>query len=597
MPAETPTRILAQLELMSGFLESRNFDAATHANSALLAAAPLHPGVHRNAALLAHAIGDMPKAVGHMREACRLAPDDAALHKQFASLLVNQQHLEEALQHFDISLGLAPEDGHTWYLAGLALLRQGSATQALNALQRARSCLPDGSRLQQAIASATFEGGLPETALPVWRDFAVARPDDLVTQLKFGEVLSRNGRYADALAHFAGLSRKSAGAYAADASMAIAQTHEDLGNREQAADAYREALEARPGWAMPLAGLLQLQPDKAGEPEMAQARYLLEKEETPEAERALLGYALGKVHDRRGEYANAYACWDNANLARRKMTGEPNPQTLERRTEALLQRFARWPFVEGIEPSGPAGRRIVLIVGMPRSGTTLTEQIMASHPLAHGCGELAELPLLANTLWPSLKLRPPAWTPPLTAESMATAAASYMRAAVRGAPDTAQVLVDKAPLNFFNLWLAALLYPDIRIIWCRRDPRDIAISIYGENFALQERLCTRMDGIGHYILAHEKLMRHWQEILPLPILEVAYESLVSAPESEAKRVIEFAGLAWDPACLQFYKRDTGVQTPSRWQVRQPVHTRSVGRWRNYQQHLQPLLDVLQLPGY
>lgn len=531
-----------------------------------------------------------------MRTACGLAPGDAVLHKQFASLLVNQQLMDEALQHFDTSLRLAPKDGHTWYLAGLALLRQGSATQALNALQRARFLLPGDGRLQQAIAYATFEGGLPETALPIWQDFAATRPNDLVPQLKLGEVLSRNGRYTDALAHFAGLSRESSGAHAADAAMATAQTHEDLGNREQAAEAYRQALEARPGWAIPLAGLLQLQPDKTNDPEEAQARHLLDSPGTPEAERALLGYALGKIHDRRGEYAKAYACWDNANFARRRMIGEPNPKALERRTQTLLQKCARWPFKDGIGQPHSVGRRIILIVGMPRSGTTLTEQIIASHPLAHGCGELAELPLLANALWPGLNPPQPIWIPPLTGESMEMAAASYMRAAARGAPDATQVLVDKAPLNFFNLWLAALLSPDIRVIWCRRDPRDIAISIYGENFALEERLCTRMDGIGHYILAHEKLMRHWQEILPLPILEVAYESLVSAPESEVRRIIEFTGLAWDPNCLQFHKSETGVQTPSRWQVRQPVHTRSVGRWRNYEQHLQPLLDVLQRPG-
>ena len=256
-----------------------------------------------------------------------------------------------------------------------------------------------------------------------------------------------------------------------------------------------------------------------------------------------------------------------------------------------MKRCARWPFASHTLTPAATGRRMVLIVGMPRSGTTLTEQIIASHPLAHGCGELAELPLLANALWPSLQAQPPTWCAPLTTEALYEAAASYSRAAGRGASVRAQVLVDKAPLNFLNLWLIALLYPDTKIVWCRRHPLDIAVSIYGENFALEERLCTRLDGISHYILAQEKLMRHWQQVLPLPILEVAYESLVSDPENAARRLVEFTGLEWDPLCLQFHKREIGVQTPSRWQVRQPIHTRSVGRWRNYRQNLQPLLDV------
>lgn len=590
MHTETQAWILAQLELMVDQLEGGNFDAAARTGTALLTAAPAHPGVHRNLALLAHATGDMSKTVEHMRKACQLAPYDAGLHKQLASLLVNHQQLGEALAHFDASLRLAPEDGHTWYLTGLALLRQGSASQAVQALKNAQRYLPHNARVQQAFAHAMFDGGLPENALPVWRSFASTSPDDLVTQLKLGELLSRNGKYEEALKHFAQLAEKPS--FTADASMAMAQAHEDLGNRPQAADAYRQALTARPGWAVPLAGLLQLQPENADESEVDHVRQLLADTATTDADRALFGYALGKVYDRHGEYENAFDCWQQANRARRRMVGEPNPQALYQRVDALIQRCAHWPFATPIPQPGATGRRTVLIVGMPRSGTTLTEQIIASHPLAHGCGELAELPLLASSLWPSLQAHPPLWSVPLTDDALGQAAASYSRAASRGASAEAQVLVDKAPLNFFNLWLIALLYPDTKIVWCRRHPLDIAVSIYGENFALDERLCTRLDGIGHYILAQERLMRHWQQVLPLPILEVAYESLVSDPENEARRIVEFTGLEWDPACLQFHKRETGVQTPSRWQVRQPMHTRSVGRWRNYRQNLQPLLDVL-----
>ena len=589
MHIETHAQIRAQLNLMIEQLESGNFDTAGRIGTALLAAAPAYPVVHRNLALLAHATGDIPKALEHMRTACEIAPDDAILHKQLASLLVNQQLLAEALAHFDASLRLAPDDGHTWYLTGLALLRHGSAPQAVQALQCAQRYLTDDPRLQQALAHAMFEGGLPEDALPVWQSFANTLPYDLATQLKLGELLSRNGKYEEALAHFAHLANQPS--FAADASMAMAQTHEDLGDRLEAAHRYRQALIARPNWAMPLAGLLQLDPEKATEPEINHARELLEDTATSEAERALLGYALGKVYDRLGQYEKAFDCWRRANEARCHMVGEPNPQSLERRVDALVKRCARWPFADSVPQAEAPGKRMVLIVGMPRSGTTLTEQIIASHPLAHGCGELAELPLLANMLWPSMQEHPPAWCAPLSNEALDKAAASFLRAASRGASVGSQVLVDKAPLNFFNLWLISLLYPETKIIWCRRHPLDIAVSIYGENFALEERLCTKLDGISRYILAQEKLMRHWQKVLPLPIMEVVYESLVSDPESEARRVVEFAGLQWDPACLQFHTRQTGVQTPSRWQVRQPMHTRSVGRWRNYQQGLQALLEA------
>ena len=150
-------------------------------------------------------------------------------------------------------------------------------------------------------------------------------------------------------------------------------------------------------------------------------------------------------------------------------------------------------------------------------------------------------------------------------------------------------------MNFQLLGLIARMFPKARVIWCRRDPRDIAVSIYGENFALTERFATSMAGIGHCINAQIRLMRHWQRIAALPILEVDYEQLVGDLEQQARQLIEFVGLPWDPACLQFHAGERSVQTPSRWQVRQPVHTRSVARWKNYRFALQPLLDVLDSP--
>jgi sulfotransferase family protein len=131
------------------------------------------------------------------------------------------------------------------------------------------------------------------------------------------------------------------------------------------------------------------------------------------------------------------------------------------------------------------------------------------------------------------------------------------------------------------------------VIWCRRDPRDIAISIYGENFALNEKYASDFSGIAHYIEMQQRLMHHWQKVLPIPILESGYEQLATSIEPEARRIIDFAGLPWNPACLEFHLSDRGVQTPSRWQVKQPIHTRSIGRWRNYAPALGPAFDSLE----
>ena len=549
-----------------------------------------------SAAQRAHTGGDMETAILHMRQACSLAPRDAAIRTQFASLLAACRRWAEALEQFDVSLRLRPDDGHTWYLAGLALLNVGRYPQAVSAIARSMQRLRLDQRINAAFAEALFNGGLPDAALPWWRTYAAAHPHDASTQLRLGEMLSRNGLHEEALQHFALLPEADASS-AASKYMAIAQVNEDVGDRSGAARAYSHALSVRPHWGIALAGILQLQQAQVTGDLEGRARELLAQPTLPANEGALLNYALGKIHDARGEYGSAIECWHEANRLRRQLAGEPDEQALLQRVASIIRHTAQLLSDLPALPPVEQDMQIVFIVGMPRSGTTLTERILGSHSSAHGAGELAELPLLARSLWPELQgYAPGAWDTPLTRQSLLAARNAYLRAIRRGAGSDKRLFVDKAPLNFFNLWLASALFPDAKVVWCRRDPRDVGVSIYSENFAIDERLCTRLDGIGHYINAQQRLMAHWTQTLPMDFHEVCYEKLVDAPEQEARALFQFAGLEWEPACLDFHKRQDGVQTPSRWQVRQPIHSRSCGRWRHYAESLSPLISALdQVP--
>ena len=329
------------------------------------------------------------------------------------------------------------------------------------------------------------------------------------------------------------------------------------------------------------------------EARVAEAQALLAGGQLPDADQALLGYELGKVFDGRGEHAAALAAWDAANAARRREAGEPDVPALERRVEATMAVFDRALLARAGELGDP-DERPVFVVGMPRSGTTLLEQMLAAHPQVHGAGELPDVSLIARDL-PSRRGRPQQWPhilEDIALDPLPAAAKRYLAAALRQAPAGTARVVDKYPMNYYLLGLVALMFPKARVLWCRRDPRDVAISIYGENFALAERLATRLDGIGHLVRLQSRLMRHWQAVLSLPILEVRYEDVAADTETQARRALGFLGLDWDPACLDFHRSERGVQTPSRWQVRQPVHTRSIGRWRHYENELAPLLSVL-----
>lgn len=562
----------------------------------LLAGFPQSPAVHRAHALLADARGQGMQAIRAMEHACRLAPEAIDLRFQLACLLAAGNHFADAVPHFKYVLEHQPQLDEAWYLCGVALMRLNRDIEALPLLRESYRRMPAQSRVLRALAEVEFRVGFPADALPLWQSQCESMPNDLHVSLTTGEILSRLGFHEQALAHYRNALQGKADS--PDLWMAIAQAEDDLGDPIAADISYRKALELQPDWAFPLAGLLALHRGKAAPELIAQADRLLQISALPDTDRALIGYALGKIQDGRGEYSAAMACWHDANAARRRLAGEGDAAALQQRVERTMQVFSRGYFAARAG-QGSSDSRPLFIVGMPRSGTTLTEQIIAAHPQAFGCGELPDISLITRQLLPSHI--PPAYSMPAWPESalrldqpaLDAAIHRYLQACTRHAPASALRLVDKAPLNFFYLGLIAAMFPQARVIWCRRDPRDIAISIYSENFALDERLCTRLDGIGQYIRLQEQLMRHWQSVLPLPILELEYESLASAPEQQARRLIDFAGLDWNPACLDFHQHGRSTQTPSRWQVKEPVHTRSIGRWRNYTEHLSPFLAALQ----
>ncbi len=568
-----------------------NWTEAARRLAAMVAELPADPSVHRAMALHAAGSGQVDLALEHMQIASHLAPESLDLHFQLGCLQAHSGNYHQALAPFRQATALAPSHVESWYFLGISLLQLRRDAEALAALRNAHRLDPGHRKALRALADLEFRIGYPVDALPLWRELMRLDPDDIDACLKTSETLSRLGFNEEAIALYQEtLQRLPA---SADLWMAMAQAQEDNDDREAAEQAYLRALELKPGWAFPVSGLLGLKRGAVSDAWVETAVTLQGDPLLPDADRALIGYELGKVFDGRSEHAAAMASWNDANAARKRMIGEPDLQRLYAGVERTTQVFSREFFANhGLH--GSPDPRMVFIVGMPRSGTTLTEQIIASHPRAHGCGELPDLALIVRNLPVHLNTQAawPDFIESMTDSALRESIARYTQASTRHAAPAALRLVDKAPLNFFHLGLVAMMFPQARVIWCRRDPRDVAVSIYGENFSLEEKIATSFSGIGHYINLQERLMRHWQAVLPLPILESSYEALVCSPDEQARRIIDFTGLEWDPACLDFHLSARGVQTPSRWQVKQPMHTRSVGRWRKYEAELGPLLAVL-----
>jgi hypothetical protein len=237
----------------------------------------------------------------------------------------------------------------------------------------------------------------------------------------------------------------------------------------------------------------------------------------------------------------------------------------------------------------------VFIVGMPRSGTSLVEQILASHPSVMGAGELRDIGRCAERLKTRLNSTEdyPACLVELDQETASELAEQYLERLKSICTDEIRV-TDKMPGNFLRLGLVAMLLPGARVIHCRRHPLDVCLSCYFQDFIRRSGLSYAFDlqNLGEYHTQYAKLMEHWRHVLPLRLLEVDYEQLVDEPEKMSRHLVEFCGLPWDPACLEYHKTQRNVWTASSWQVRQPIYTQSVGRWKHYETYLQPLKNAL-----
>lgn len=553
-----------------------------------LARSPADPFAYRLLGLAVSSSGQVDEAIAHLAKARQLSPTSALFARDLGKMLAQSNHLDEATGHFAHATSLDPEDFEGWLLLGVTAGRLRRFDESLGALRKAHALAPSNTTVTRELAERVFESAGPAEALPLWRKIAAQHLDDVHAQLRLGETLSRLGMHDDAAKSYryaVSITPESPELW-----LALGQSLEDNANREGAQAAYQAALDLRPDWPLPLSALLGIAKSSGNATFIVQAEALLSRDDLEDSGRALLAYELGKAHDARGEHSSAFDRWSEANRARRNLAGPMDRDALERWVaEATSTSELPGPTVHHGDHSDQA---LVFIVGMPRSGTTLTEQILAAHPRVVGCGELPDINLIAQSAVrydrasiPETELR--AW------------AEGYLISAHRHSTDAQNALryVDKAPLNFFHLPLIAAMFPKARVIWVRRDPRDIALSIYSQNFSPDARFATDLEDLGHFINAHVRLMRHWIDALPLSSLELSYHALALDPEPQVRRLMNFVGLEWDARCLDFHRSTRGVQTPSRWQVREPVHTRSLDRWRRYEGNLQPLIATLNADAY
>jgi len=307
------------------------------------------------------------------------------------------------------------------------------------------------------------------------------------------------------------------------------------------------------------------------------------------ADRASLLYALGDLRDAAGQYDAAFQAYREANDLRRVPF---DARGFDRQVDGVIrawtpERIAKLP------TSRASGELPLLVVGMYRSGTSLVEQILASHPEAHGAGERPELRDLTVGLIGESGVGLPFVGDPSVIKRVAVdrAARTYL-ATLRKLAPSARRVVDKHPFNFVHLGVISLMLPGVRVIHTVRNPIDACVSGYFQNFAGVASFFNDLSSLGAFYRGYHRLMQHWRSVLELPLLHVVYEDLVADQETQTRRIVDFAGLDWDDACLRFHRTKRVTFTASNDQVRKPMYSSSVGRWRNYEKHLGPLIEAL-----
>ncbi len=310
----------------------------------------------------------------------------------------------------------------------------------------------------------------------------------------------------------------------------------------------------------------------------------------PESQKVGLLYALGKMLDKVQRYDEAWAAYQRANESVRK------PFDVQEHSAFIDRMINAWTpdaLAALPKPSKPADN-LIFIVGMPRSGTSLAEQILASHPQLEAGGERDHLAKVSSELLgvpdtsQTYVLANPAR---LNDQDSVDRAARSLASSIPPKARRAARFTDKMPGNWRHLALLQTIAPNARVIWCRRNPIDTCLSCYFQNFYGPHPWRNTLAHSAAVFKDHERMMRHWQRTLSLPIMELVYEDMVRDQEAQSRRLVEFAGLEWDDACLSFHQTDRVVRTSSNEQVRQPMYTSSVKRWKNYEKHVGPLIEA------
>jgi tetratricopeptide (TPR) repeat protein len=584
-----PNSATAHSNLGIAYYDNKDFDKATACQQRALAINPKLVSAINNMGSIAREYKDKEGAIARYREVIEIAPQHLESINNLGAVLTESERPEEAIQVLVSAIKLNPNYAEAHCNIATAFLALDQMDKAAVGFNKAIEIKPDYPEAFQGLAKVYQEKKDLPQALAMANKALALSPEEATVHSLLGGIYTESGypekaelAYAQALE----LDPDSVSAYLGKGHLLMEQ-----GDMTEAENSFSHALSLDESNLGARLSLVQVKKVTAGDENFANlVEQASELDSMLETKALPLHFALGKSYDDTKQYDLAFNHYlEGCRLKRKRI--HYNPEDNDKATANISQFFSK-ASIDALRGEGCSSDAPIFVLGMPRSGTTLTEQIIASHPDVHGAGELPDLLHLAN--------HPNDWETDgypkvLTGFSHAqlkTLGEKYVAGLQERAPE-AKHITDKMPANFNCIGLIHLMLPNAKIVHVKRSPVDTCLSGFSRLFNKSQYQSYDLAEMGRYYRNYHDLMAHWREVLPEgSFYELQYEELVADTENQARALIDYCGLEWNGACLDFHKTERNIRTASVTQVRQPIYKTSVERWRSYENHLSPLFEAL-----
>ncbi|MBB5359398.1 tetratricopeptide (TPR) repeat protein [Rhodanobacter sp. ANJX3] len=559
-----------------------------------LAIRPDYFEAHFNLGSALEAQGEWSDAIDSYRHALAIRPGFIDAHARLGHVLIAAGRHVDAIAHFQQVLAARPDDALSHHSLGIVYRSEGRLSEAEARYRRALAIDPNYVEALINLGNVLGAQGRLADAESSYRQALVLDDGYAETHFNLGNILRDQNRQLDAEQSYRRALKIAPRHVKALNNLGLCLKRQ--GRLDEARECFEAAIETRPDFVQSHCNLSPLKTYAIDDPHLALFEGQLHQVPSlPKTGQSSYWFALGKMREDVGRYDDAFAAYAQGNRCQHELFPHD-----EAREVALVQRlqsvFSEAFFANRAKPTH-ADKAPIFIVGMPRSGTSLIEQILSTYPGVYGAGELTDLDNVVHLVEKSLGERKASYPDiivNLSADELRRLGEIYIDRVWRHTPQ-AERITDKMPANFLHIGMIHLMLPQARIIHAMRDPMDSCFSCYSRLFAGNNLdFAYRLETVGRYYVRYIQMMRHWQRVLPLgTVLDVRYEDMVTDTEGQARRLLAYLGLPWDERCLAFHQNQRVVRTASVAQVRKPIYRSSVARWKHFEAHLAPLLEIVK----